>query len=61
MGLDFWYYVIVAKTPLSKCTKEGHMSNYGLGKFILDVIMTAITAGFWLIWIFVREMRIRNS
>jgi len=31
--------------------------RYGLGKFILDVLLTIITAGFWLIWIFVREIR----
>ena len=31
--------------------------KYGIGNFILDVILTVITAGFWLIWIFVREMR----
>ncbi len=36
------------------------MSNrrhYGLGNFIFDVIMTGITGGLWLIWVFVREMR----
>ena len=34
--------------------------NYGLGKFILDFILTVITGGFWLIWIFIREMRRKN-
>lgn len=33
--------------------------KYGLGNFILDVIMLFITGGLWLIWIFVREMRNR--
>ena len=33
--------------------------RYGLMAFLFDVIMTALTAGFWLIWIFVREMRNR--
>lgn len=33
--------------------------NYGAGNLLLDVIMTLITGGFWLIWIFVREMRRR--
>lgn len=33
--------------------------KYGLGKFILDVVMTVITGGFWLIWVFCREMRNR--
>ena len=38
------------------------MSNrgrYGLFNFLFDVIMVTITAGLWLIWIFVREMRAR--
>jgi hypothetical protein len=34
--------------------------NYGFGKFILDVLLTTITGGLWLIWIFVREMRKRS-
>lgn len=33
--------------------------KYGFWKFIGDVFMTVFTAGFWLIWIFVREMRRR--
>lgn len=33
--------------------------SYGLCNFLFDVIMTCITAGFWLIWVFVREMRKR--
>ena len=35
--------------------------NYGFGKFILDFIMICVTGGFWLIWIFCREMRKRNT
>ena len=31
--------------------------QYGLFKFLLDVLLVVITGGFWLIWIFVREMR----
>jgi hypothetical protein len=31
--------------------------SYGFWKFCGDVIMTIATAGFWLIWVFVREMR----
>jgi ABC-type enterobactin transport system permease subunit len=31
--------------------------NYGFGKFIFDVALTVLTGGFWLIWIFIREMR----
>lgn len=33
--------------------------NYSLGNFIFDVVLTLITSGLWLIWIFVREMRNR--
>lgn len=33
--------------------------KYGLGAFILDVILCFLTGGLWLIWIFVREMRNR--
>jgi len=35
--------------------------HYGFGKFILDVILVLLTGGLWLIWIFVREMRRRNT
>jgi hypothetical protein len=34
-------------------------SRYGCGSFLFDAIMTIITGGLWLIWIFVREMRKR--
>lgn len=30
-------------------------NRYGLHNFAFDVIMVSITAGLWLIWIFVRE------
>ena len=33
--------------------------SYGLGAFLLDLILTFLTGGLWLIWIFVREMRRR--
>ena len=33
--------------------------SYGFWAFVGDVIMTVITAGFWLIFIFVREVRRR--
>lgn len=32
-------------------------SRYGLFHFLLDVFLTFVTGGFWLIWIFIREMR----
>lgn len=31
--------------------------RYGIGNFLLDILMTCVTGGLWLIWIFVREMR----
>lgn len=33
--------------------------HYSLFNFIFDVVLTIITGGLWLIWIFVREMRNR--
>lgn len=38
---------------MSNCGRR----RYGFFKFCGDVIMTILTAGFWLIWVFVREMR----
>jgi len=35
--------------------------RYGFFKFLGDVFMVFLTWGLWLIWIFVREMRNRNS
>jgi hypothetical protein len=32
---------------------------YGFWKFVGDILMTGLTGGLWLIWIFVREMRRR--
>lgn len=34
--------------------------HYGFFNFIGDALMTIITAGFWLIWVFVRESRRRR-
>lgn len=34
-------------------------NRYGCLNFLGDFFMTCITSGFWLIWIFVREMRKR--
>jgi uncharacterized membrane protein YjgN (DUF898 family) len=31
--------------------------KYGVMSFALDCILTVITGGLWLIWVFVREMR----
>lgn len=32
---------------------------YTIFSFLFDLLMTVITGGLWLIWIFVREMRNR--
>lgn len=34
--------------------------KYGFFNFCLDAFMTIVTAGFWLIWVFIREMRRKN-
>jgi len=31
--------------------------RYGFWSFVGDVLMTIITGGFWIIWIFIRESR----
>lgn len=31
--------------------------KYSFWKFIGDAFMTLLTGGFWLIWVFIREMR----
>lgn len=33
--------------------------RYGFFSFLFDCFMTVITCGFWLLWIFIREMRRR--
>lgn len=33
--------------------------HYGFFSFVGDIFMTVLTCGFWLIWVFVREMRRR--
>lgn len=40
-------------------TRTTNKRKYGLFNFAIDVILTLITSGFWLIWVFVREMRRR--
>ncbi len=34
-------------------------NGYGCFSFLVDVVLTVITGGLWLIYIFVREMRKR--
>lgn len=33
--------------------------HYGFINFVFDCILTVVTGGLWLIWVFVREMRKR--
>jgi len=33
--------------------------HYGVIRFLWDCVLTIMTGGLWLIWIFVREMRNR--
>ena len=35
--------------------------RYGFWKFFWDANLVVLTGGFWLIWIFVRESRKRNT
>lgn len=37
------------------------MKSYGLLNFLVDIVLTILTSGLWLIWIFVREMRRKNA
>ncbi len=39
------------------CYNKCNCRNYGFTNFIGDAVMTVLTGGLWLIWIFVREMR----
>jgi hypothetical protein len=34
--------------------------RYGFFKFLADCVLILLTHGFWLIWIFIREMRGRR-
>lgn len=43
----------------SHCGPCSQHKSYGFFSFCGDVFMTVVTAGFWLIWVFVREMRNR--
>ena len=36
------------------------MKNYGGCSFLIDILLTLLTGGLWLIWIFIREMRNRK-
>ena len=33
------------------------MKRYTIFNFIWDIILSSVTGGVWLVWIFIREMR----
>ena len=39
----------------------GRTQPYGCLNFVFDCLLTVLTGGFWLIWIFIREMRRGNG
>jgi len=47
------------RRPHIYTTRVYHNRPYGFWRFVGDALMTLITGGLWLIWIFVREMRNR--
>lgn len=47
--------VYFERSDRNMCNKR----PYGFWRFVGDCFMTMITCGFWLIWIFIREMRNR--
>lgn len=44
---------------MSRTTIVVRRKRYGLFNFLFDCVMTCLTGGLWLIWVFVREMRNR--
>lgn len=37
----------------------GKRKQYTAKNFLFDILMIIVTGGLWIIWIFVREMRMR--
>jgi hypothetical protein len=37
------------------------MKKYGFFQFLVDATLTVVTGGFWLIWIFCREIRTKRA
>ena len=33
------------------------MARYGFWRFMLDIVLTLVTGGLWIIWILIREFR----
>jgi len=38
-------------------SRSARKKKYKFRNFLFDILMTCLTGGFWLIWVFVREMR----
>lgn len=51
------YLTGVYHSPTTGVTYFVRKKRYRLRSFVFDIIMTVITHGLWLIWIFVRELR----
>lgn len=50
---------VIYETSYRRETHLRSSKSYGCMGFIFDCLMTVITGGLWLIWVFVREMRRR--
>ena len=55
MGQETFYYQ--RNFTEAEQTMTNTRGRYGFLNFLFDVFMVCITFGFWLIWIFVRELR----
>lgn len=53
------FFIFLIKEQLMERVYVVCNKPYGCMSFIFDILMTVITGGFWLIWIFIREMRKR--
>ena len=42
---------------MCNCNNCHHDRGYGFSNFVGDCTLTFLTFGFWLIWIFIRELR----
>lgn len=55
---SIFFVNLKGKAMCHRC-RHPYRRCYTAGNFLLDVLMTALTGGLWLIWIFCREMRSR--
>jgi len=49
------------RAPSEWSFEMGRTQPYGCLNFVFDCLLTVLTGGFWLIWIFIREMRRGNA